>query len=101
MTGWGKAAKGSDPTPTILEIRNDDADEDTGDSLEQNALWVEKCNLLRKFLEMVYIKKSFAMRTVVPIFSDTNALKMEDLRFIWEKSLKTTNEELELAIKIF
>ncbi len=101
MTGWGKAAKGSDPTPTILEIRNDDADEDTGDSLEQKMLlWVREM----QFVEEIFgdgIHKEIVSRCE-PLFRflvDTNALKMEDLRFIWEKSLKTTNEELELAIK--
>ena len=82
----GKAAKGSDPTPTILEIRNDDADEDTGDSLEQKMLlWSEEM----QFVEEIFgdgIHKEIVSRCE-PLFRflvDTNALKMEDLRFIWK-----------------
>ena len=47
---------------------------------------------VEEILEMVYIRKSSQDVSTISILVDTNALTMDDLGPVWERSLETTNE---------
>lgn len=100
MTGWKEIKKGKGPSPTLIEIRDEsETEEERNNSLEQSMLkWIREVGLIQDiFGDRIHKEVVSRSESVFQFLVDMNSMTMEDLAFVWQRSLEV-DEELGAAV---